>query len=98
MRRRIRLDHEFVREIHTRMPVWDTSLMEEDSSRSLASGIFSRSDSKTQTQYLPISSPPGEFQLQSDVAFLVDFLKSHIKRPLLEVRPKLKRCLLNDLP
>jgi hypothetical protein len=36
-----------------------------------------------------ISTPPGKFQLQSNVAFLVDFLKSHIKRALLEVRPKL---------
>jgi hypothetical protein len=35
--------------------------MEEDSSRFLASGIFSRSDSKTQTQNLAESTPPDEF-------------------------------------
>ena len=58
--------------------------------------MFSRSDSKTQTQYLPMSTPPDEFELQPNVAFLVDFLKSHVQRPLLEVRPKLKRRVLND--
>jgi hypothetical protein len=98
MRRRIRLDHEFVREIHTRMPVWGTSLMEEDSIRSLASGMFSRRDSKTQTQNLTKSTSPDEFQLQLDVALLVDFLKSHVQRPLLDVRPNLQRCSLNDSP
>jgi hypothetical protein len=36
----------------------DTPLMEEDSSPSLASGILSRSDSKTQTQYLTIVPRP----------------------------------------
>ena len=34
-----------------------------------------------------MGSPPGEFELQLDVAFLVDFLKSYIKRPLFDVRP-----------
>jgi hypothetical protein len=43
-----------------------------------------------------MSTPPDEFKFQLYVAFLVDFLKSHVHRPLLEVRPKLKRCVLND--
>jgi hypothetical protein len=60
--------------------------MEEDSSRSLVSGIFSRSDSKTQTQYLT-KSTPSEFNFQMNVALLVDFLQGVIKRPLLNVGP-----------
>jgi hypothetical protein len=59
--------------------------MEEDSSRSLASGIFSRSDSKTQAQHLTKSTPPDEFNFQLNVALLVDFLQGVIKRPLLNV-------------
>ena len=55
-----------------------------------------RSDWANLALCLPMSSPPGEFQLQLDVAFLVDFFKSHVKRPLLDVRPKLKRRVLND--
>jgi hypothetical protein len=70
--------------------------MEEDSGPSLASGIFSRSDSKTQTQYLTISTPPDEFNLQLNVALLVDFLKGWIKRPLLNVGPKFKRRIQNN--
>jgi hypothetical protein len=70
--------------------------MEEDSSRSLASGIFSCSDSKTQTQYLTKSTPPDEFKFQLNVALLVDFLQGVIKRPLLKVGPKFKRRVLND--
>ena len=42
--------------------------MEENSSRSLASGIFSRDNSKTQTQYLTKSTPPYEFNFQLNVA------------------------------
>jgi hypothetical protein len=53
--------------------------MGEASNRSLASGIFSRSDSRTQTQNLTKSTPPDEFQLQLNVALLVDFLKSHVQ-------------------
>jgi hypothetical protein len=71
-------------------------LLAPHSSRSLASGIFSRSDSKTQTQNLTKSTPPYEFKFQLNIAVLVDFLKSHIKRPLFEVRPKLKRRVLNN--
>ena len=70
--------------------------MEEDSSPSLGSGIFSRSDSKTQTQYLTKSTPPDEFNFQLNVALLVDFLQGWIKRPLLNVCPKFKRRVLND--
>jgi hypothetical protein len=70
--------------------------MEEDSSRSLVSGIFSRSDSKTQTQYLTESTPPDEFNFQLYVALPVDFLQGVIKRPLLNVGPKFKRSVLNN--
>ena len=62
----------------------------------LAFRMFSRSDSKTQTQYLTKSTSPDEFKFQLYVALLVDFLKSHIKRPLLKVGPKFKRRVLND--
>jgi hypothetical protein len=57
--------------------------MEQDSSRSLASGIFSPSDPKTQTQYLTKSTPPDEFKFQLNVATPVDFLQGVVKRPLL---------------
>jgi hypothetical protein len=70
--------------------------MEEGSSRSLASGIFSRSDSKTQTQYLTKSTPSDEFNFQLNVALLVDFPQGVIKRPLLNVCPKFKRRVLNN--
>jgi hypothetical protein len=70
--------------------------MGEDSSRSLASGISSRSDSKTQTQDLTKSTPPDEFNFQLNVALLVDFLQGVIKRPLLNVGPKFKRRVLNN--
>ena len=69
--------------------------MEQDSSRSRASGI-SRSDSKTQTQNLTKSTPPDEFNFQLNVALLVDFLQGVIKRLLLNVGPKFKRRVLND--
>ena len=62
--------------------------MEEDSSPSIALGIFSRGDSKTQTQYLSKSTPPDEFNFQLNVALLVNFLQGGIKRPLFNVGPK----------
>jgi hypothetical protein len=73
------------------------ALMEENSNRSLTSGIFSRSDSKTQTQYLTKSTPPDEFNFQLNVALLVDFFQGVIKRPLFNVCPKFKRRVLNNL-
>ena len=70
--------------------------MEEDSGRSLVSGISWRSDSKTQTQYLTKSAPPDEFNFQMNVALLVDFLQGVIKRPLLNVGPEFKWRVLNN--
>jgi hypothetical protein len=67
-----------------------------DDRPSLASGIFSRSDSKTQTQYLTKSTPPDEFYFQLNVALLIDFLQGGIKRPLLNICPKFKRRVLNN--
>ena len=69
--------------------------MEEDSSPYFASGI-SRSDSKTQTQYLTKSTTPDEFNFQLNVALLIDFLQGGIKRPLLNVGPKFKRRVQNN--
>jgi hypothetical protein len=63
-------------------------MREEDSGRSLASGIFSRSDSKTQTQYLTKSTPPDESNFQVNVALPVDFLQGGIKRPLFICKQK----------
>jgi hypothetical protein len=70
----------------------------EDSSRSLASGIFSRGDSKTQTQHLTKSTPPDEFNFQLNVALLVDFLQGGIKRPLLNVCPSSRGASRTTLP
>jgi hypothetical protein len=68
-----------------------------DSGRSLASRIFSRSDSKTQTQYLTKSTAADEFNFQLNVALLVDFLQSGIKCPLFNIGPKkLEARVLND--
>jgi hypothetical protein len=74
----------------------DTALMQEDSNPSLASGIFSRGDSKTQTQNLTKTTPPDEFNFQLNVALPVDFLQGGIERPLLDVGPKFKRRVLNN--
>jgi hypothetical protein len=52
-----------------------------NSGPSLASGIFSRSDLKTQTQYLTKGTPPDEFNFQLNVALFVDFLQGRDRAP-----------------
>jgi len=53
-------------------------------------------DPKAQALYFAIRTSPSEFQLELDVAVFVDFRNGVIERPLLEIRPSLKRRFLND--
>ncbi len=55
-------------------------------------------DPKAQALYFAIRTSPSEFQLELDIAVFVDFRNGVIERPLLEIRPSLKRRFLNDSP
>jgi hypothetical protein len=67
-------------------------------SRVLALCLFIGRNTETNAIHLAIAAPSSKFHLQENVAVLVDFPNSVIKRPLFDGSPTLKRRFLHQLP